>query len=964
MDEFDSAVIASFNPTAPELRKKANEYCESVKAAPDGWKFCLEKFFGSNVLQVKFFCLVVIQETIQYKYNALSAADQNLLRQTLLRFIREVIPQSEPEGEIKNKFAQIVALLFKVEYPQSWPTFFSDITSSLSLSTSSVDMFLRVMNNIDDEIINQEMLRNTEEVARSAEIKDYIRDHAIVELASTWYSILETFKSTNPSICSSCLENIRRYTNWIDINLITRSFVPHFFAFLTREELREKASECIHELVNKGMPDPVAKLKLIDELNLTVVFNNINPQDDPDFLEGVAKIVNTTGLELLSAIKGMNVLAQQQKISGEIIVKAQQILEEMVVLTFKFMDNEDDNVSQSAYRFANGYLQSLKNTSISPKQLEFLQTFLPIIRKKMTYDSSYNFDKHDEEEQFFNDLRKDLLLLFKLITNLSPQLVSSFVLTTLQGVISNIQSIDFATVEVAVYLVYSLGETILKDLEPFLREMIVLLASSNISLYPHRSVTLIYFDTITRYIRFLPDNPEALKSILISFFDGRGIRNPFATIKSRVCYLFQRLVKAHTQSLQPFLPSIISALEPFLVFNSELSKTIAVDDQINIFDAIGTLVGTIPRQEQDKYLEALLVPMIKQMETIINGKLWNTETTDKPIFTGAMVQIISLIGTFSKGFNGQKDSGKYFEKLFEMIIPLPSLLPSHEEVRIKVLFYTHRMIECLVGNVLQYVPPLINQSLQNCSLKAFFEFVRLINQLISRFKEQMFPVMDPLLSQIIERFYKYVNEVANGSTQEDKTALNGLSEVEREIVEIQRQYYAFVSTLIGNGLSHVLRTPQNAPYIQRILKTVLEGCKETRDMSACKQCYSIVKKFAENWAGNDPQTSLPGFNQFVYEEITPVLIGEPLRPNFDLSDAGVALVITEIASAQKIIFQKCGKEFLTFLTTVYFPSIQCPPDMAQEYAYRLEQLGQKEFRAAFISFLNSVKSSQKANKPR
>jgi hypothetical protein len=42
-----------------------------------------------------------------------------------------------------------------------------------------------------------------------------------------------------------------------------------------------------------------------------------------------------------------------------------------------------------------------------------------------------------------------------------------------------------------------------------------------LSTYPHPAVALIYFDVIVRYAKFLPNDAEVLKNILISFLDGR-----------------------------------------------------------------------------------------------------------------------------------------------------------------------------------------------------------------------------------------------------------------------------------------------------------------------------------------------------------------------------------------------------------------------------------------------------------
>ncbi len=52
---------------AEDVKLKAIEYCNNVQQSPDGWKLCLDKFFKSSHVEVKFFSLVVIQDTILHK---------------------------------------------------------------------------------------------------------------------------------------------------------------------------------------------------------------------------------------------------------------------------------------------------------------------------------------------------------------------------------------------------------------------------------------------------------------------------------------------------------------------------------------------------------------------------------------------------------------------------------------------------------------------------------------------------------------------------------------------------------------------------------------------------------------------------------------------------------------------------------------------------------------------------------
>lgn len=91
----------------------------------------------------------------------------------------------------------------------------------------------------------------------------------------------------------------------------------------------------------------------------------------------------------------------------------------------------------------------------------------------------------------------------------------------------------------------------------------------------------------------------------------------------------------------------------------------------------------------------------------------------------------------------------------------------------------------------------------------------------------------------------------------------------------------------------------------------------------------------------------PGFYQFMYEHILRITFEVPMKPTFDLQDGQSVLVLGEIAGLQKAMAQKQGDVFLNYLNQVYLPSMNCPPDLAQEYVQALQQLDAKQFKKYF-----------------
>ena len=70
-----------------------------------------------------------------------------------------------------------------------------------------------------------------------------------------------------------------------------------------------------------------------------------------------------------------------------------QALENKVPYLFRFLGDEDDDVSGAVSQFAHDYINILKQCpQVTPKQREHMQGLLLVVIKKMKFDESYNFD--------------------------------------------------------------------------------------------------------------------------------------------------------------------------------------------------------------------------------------------------------------------------------------------------------------------------------------------------------------------------------------------------------------------------------------------------------------------------------------------------------------------------------------------------------------------------------------------
>lgn len=91
---------------------------------------------------------------------------------------------------IRNKAAQIFALVFVSDYPKRWPNFFTDLLQTLSLGPRAIDLYLRVLLAIDSEVVDREILHSKEEADRNTLIKDHMRETCVDALVDSWFQIL------------------------------------------------------------------------------------------------------------------------------------------------------------------------------------------------------------------------------------------------------------------------------------------------------------------------------------------------------------------------------------------------------------------------------------------------------------------------------------------------------------------------------------------------------------------------------------------------------------------------------------------------------------------------------------------------------------------------------------------------------------------------------------------------------
>jgi len=310
VDEFVAAILVAFDPSRPpEMRAAAQAYCERIKNSSDGWKLCLQKLhqIGKQPTgrpEVKFWCLQIILTLIRTRWNALTEEERNYLRGSLMLFIRDVIPTVNQTTFIKTKLSVCLVNIIIHDFPQRWPKFFTDFFSMLDKGPEVVDMFLRVLKTIDQDIVTRDPKWGIDEQKRSAQIKDAMREKAMKGIVDAIHGVVVACHASKPELAKMALDVLGDYISWIEIGLIANErFIPMLYKFLLNPTLQHDACDCISEVVYKRMP-ATKKLAIINQTRIVDMLKGLDLKGTSEaFQIKIASLANTLGCQVLECRK-------------------------------------------------------------------------------------------------------------------------------------------------------------------------------------------------------------------------------------------------------------------------------------------------------------------------------------------------------------------------------------------------------------------------------------------------------------------------------------------------------------------------------------------------------------------------------------------------------------------------------------------------------------------------------------
>lgn len=886
--------------------------------------------------------------------------DLALLRSSLLSLAVSSHAASPPF--LRNKLAQLVALLVRLDYPHVYPSYFLDLLPPAPPQPGQTDMFARVLISLDDDLLSQDYPRSADEASDAMRVKDSMRAQCVPQIARHWHAAAATLRTADPAAAAVALDAARRCISWIDVGLVANDvFVPLLFDIAMSPgsvaPLAAAAVGCLAAVAAKRM-DARAKVGLLR--SLLVAQQGLG---SPDSGLKMAPLVTTYAVEALECYRKLG----PSDADG---AAALEMLEGVLPAVFAAAESSDDEVdSGSVLEFLSGYVSMMK--APSEKQLGHLGRILEVVRVQMSYDPVYrgHLDVLDkigkEEEDLMAEQRKDLIALFRSICRVAPAAAQLFIRGLLVTALSSAE-VSVEDVEVTLTLFYRLGEAVgeeeIRTGAGLLGELVPMLLAARFSCHTHRLVALVYLETVTRYMKFMQEHVQYVPHLLSVFLDNRGIHHQNALVSRRAGYLFMRAVKLLKAKLVPYLDTILQNLQDVLSQFTSMDwankdvKFPSSEDGSQIFEAVGLLIGIeeVSPEKQAQCLTALLNPLCHQIESLVmDAKVQGLEESSPRAIS--LQQIIVALNMVSKGFNerlvmaNRPAIGVMFKKTLDVVLQVLVSFPNVKPLRSKVISFLHRMIEILGIPVLPYIPIALRQLLLDNEAKDMVEFLVLVNQIICKFKSSASAVLEEVFPTIASHLSVILSQDAFSAGPASNT------EEMRELQELQRTLYTFLHAMATHDLSTILLTPSCMQYLDTIMHLLLFTSCKHKDILLRKGCVQIFVNLVKDWCTNS-EDKVTGFREFMIEKFaTDCCLYSVLDKSFDLGDANSLVLFGEIAVAQKIMYERFGDVFIQKFIETGLTKVCCPPDLAKQYREKLQGNDIKAFRSFYQSLIEKLR---------
>ncbi|KAJ7066937.1 armadillo-type protein [Mycena amicta] len=874
---------------------------------------------------------------------------------------------------------------------------------------------LEISGEVADQTLKAARTFNQARHVRDARVRDAVRERDAAGINEAVLTIVaegaETIKKngrTGPEspveVVDLGIRTFSSYVGWIDINLtVTPTTVPLLFTLLADPSLpiRLATSSALSRIVAKGLKEPGDKLQLLKVLALGQVVDALEAktrsekmqrmradEGEETYREALGKLLNVLGLELVKLIEESG----NEAVSSE----ATMLLNQILPVVLRFMADEYDDTSNTVFPMLHAVLLSYKRVKkLSSARLDdtkrsFLASLLQVTLTKAKWDEEGDPDDPDEEDV-------ELLSLLDSIHILDQEQVTTAVHTLARNTSEAYRSgarVEWNDAELGVYLVYIFGEinkgggkgraafcvtpAIEKDKKKTVDystypltphgEMLLGLVQSNISSHPKRIVGLQFFETVSRYPDFFKVRKECIMPTLEAMIDVRGIHNADANHRSRVFYLFYRFVKEIRNDIPVDVAvNIGNSIRDLLAIEVQLPdaddsdssadllaeaiKSSAFDSQLYLYETVGSLCSLLYKTPDQ--LTSLLLSFVKPLMSELSDNLqaFRSKGSQDIVPIVKVHHAIMALGNIAKGFPDHPNP------VPPSYIPLPVEIFSEIAQAILVCLEAMNVFkdirEAAGPSVAHFIPQLMANLLTQFEPAELVDFLNFIGLLIHKLQEDLFSVLDELISPLSAHITGFLAQPITGTDDQ------------RVHLETKKAYLALLNAILNSKVQSVFTSERNQIGFDALMESMLQIAGDLSDPVCQRIGLQFLVRAATLWgqpaAANDSEPAaehkgLPGFEQYMYKRILPAVFQVPSLPDFNLKDPGHAQVLNEIANLLQGMFKTRGTEAYDYFLGVFLPSQGWPPQSALDFTVKLRDLDSKTFRKYFTDFVRSSRT--------
>lgn len=498
--DIDRAVQLAMTPvphgsrTAEAVREQTGaEALVNHLVTTKGVEFYVECAMNSSSLHTGFFCCQQIESFIRAKYDRVSGPRSEIRERVTSLLAKFADPSLQ--SFIKNKLALCVCLFIKFDYPERWPEGFDHLMQLGAESGGGLDILLRVLRAMDDEIIGFNVDRSADEVAHNTLIKTTMHSSgAVSQLVQFLLSTVSRQVTDGPDMTdfdkklgSKALNVVSSMLGWIDVEIAAAPDVLEIvFQALHTPHLQVSAVHCLQELVHKGMPladklqffaesgilsrlvgsAPLLPELLRGELRVSAEETDESTQD---YLMEIAELVVTIGSDCFVSVADTPLAASVSGLEADRLRSLySDTVMQLIQLTLRIVALPLDAVCHQAVDSLQQITECMK---IQAKQsdgdagpsvgFDFLGGAMDVLQTAMQRSAvrmDVSFDPDDEEYAMFCTVRGELKTVMVNVCRLMPLQTLRTMLEAFEGVLTTPASADVSQLELVVYCLYCYGD--------------------------------------------------------------------------------------------------------------------------------------------------------------------------------------------------------------------------------------------------------------------------------------------------------------------------------------------------------------------------------------------------------------------------------------------------------------------------------------------------------------------------